>query len=264
MLIKLKDDIISIAPRNRSLIKSKFRKSSLNRSEETYLSLANTTLNNNTLNHTGHQGSTALNYSSSSASACANSRKSLISGPINFQHIQHIGPNESKSLMSSENSGGLPPLSGTSRLVNISLNESSTFNQNYHPPPKKSQSSSGMRQITKNEISAPTNFRHVVRGLEEFGLAKENVSIKVPSSPTLNKSNISPTSAHQLPNIQAQVKSSSLSSSSSSSSSILHSPNSLNSSVNTSNQNGNMNNNESLAQSIPNTLKTHSVLYNGN
>lgn len=163
--------------------------------------------------------------------------------------------------MTSENSNGLPPISGTSRLVNISLNDTSSLNQNYHPPPKKSQSSSGMRQITKNEISAPSNFRHVVSGLGEFGFAKENVSLKMPSSPTLNKSNNSPTSAHQLPNIQAQVKSSSLSSSSSSSSSILHSPNSLNSSVNTSNQNGNTNNTDS---SIANNLKTNSVLYNGN
>lgn len=223
--------------------------------------MANTTLNSNNNNTlSAHQGSTALNYSSSSASASANSRKSLISGPINFQHIQHIGPSDGKTLMTSENSNGLPPLSGTSRLINISLNEANSFHQNYHPPPKKSQSSSGMRQISKNEISAPTNFRHVARGLQEIGIAKENVSIKMPSSPNLNKSNNSPTSPHQLPNIQAQVKSSSLSSSSSSSSSILHSPNSLNSSVNTTNQNGNVNINES----VPNTLKTHSVLYNGN
>lgn len=221
--------------------------------------MANTTLTNNTLS--AHQGSTALNYSSSSASTSGNSRKSLISGPINFQHIQHIGPSDGKTLMTSENSNGLPPLSGTSRLINISLNEANSIHQNYHPPPKKSQSSSGMRQISKNEISAPTNFRHVARGLQEIGITKENVCMKMPTSPTLNKSNTnSPTSPHQLPNIQAQVKSSSLSSSSSSSSSILHSPNSLNSSVNTTNQNGNVNINES----VPNTLKTNSVLYNGN
>lgn len=276
------DEVISQATKNRSLIKSKFRKGSLSRSDETYFSLANTTANNSTLNQpTPSGGSTALNYSNSTASTSgtANSRKSLISNPINFQHLHHMGPNDGKSFISDIatplNTSGLPPLANT-RMVNIStlnnsnLNDSANHNHNHHhPPPKKSTSTSGVRQIAKNDISAPTNFRHVVKGLDDFGLSKEiTQQVKVPHSPpSVNKSistrstDSTPAQNIQLPTIQQQqqAKSSSLSSSSSSSSSILNSPNSLNTSANT---NNNINT-ENLTQSISNTLKANSVLYNG-
>ncbi len=144
----------------------------------------------NTSQPTG--GSTALNYSSSTASSSGNpnSRKSLISNPINFQHIQHMGPNDGKSFMTTSDvstpnsihngatnsSSGLPPLSSSTRIITVSainnstLSDTSTISNIQHSNSnKKSTSNSGIRQIAKNEISAPTNFRHIVKGFF-FGL----------------------------------------------------------------------------------------------
>lgn len=280
--------MISIATKNRSLIKSKFRKGSLSRSDETYLSLANTTVNSASLinqptpagaNNPPQGGSTALNYSNSTASSgTSNSRKSLISNPINFQHIRHMGPNDGKSYMVTDTvspvntaGSGLPPL-GNTRLANFStLNSASLTESSHHPPPKKSTSSSGMRQIAKNDISAPTNFRHVIRGLDDFGVTPTSniVPVKPTQSPPQCAKNASSRSTDSTPaQTHGQVqqpsnKSSSLSSSSSSSSSILNSPNSPNTSANTNQASSSNNNTENLSQSISNTLKANSQLYNG-
>jgi hypothetical protein len=168
------------------------------------MSLANTSLlggqqqNQPTITSSqqSHSGSTALNYSNSNVSNqslthSSNSRKSLISNPINFQHLQHMGPNDGKSFMttdipiissssmSTSSSTGaaaaLPPLSSGSRLLNISaLSNSPGSEKSILNTTKKSTSSSAIRQIAKKEISAPTNFRHVIRGLEDFSLITEN------------------------------------------------------------------------------------------
>jgi len=267
--------------KHRSLIKSKFRKGSLSRTEENYLSLVgNATFiaqqNQLPLPHPTSTGSTALNYSNSNVSnqsQSSNSRKSLISNPINFQHLQHMGPNDGKSFMTTDisvTSSGLPPLSSGSRLLNIStLNNSpgSEKNMNYsNSTAKKSTSSSGIRQIAKKEISAPTNFRHVIRGLDDYGVNAENQENQKTSNSLLQSPQVAPTSLpssspshlqqqqHQQQQQQLSIKSSSLSSSSSSSFSIPNSPNSPNSPNNE---------NENLSQAINNTLKASSVLYNG-
>lgn len=192
---------------------------------------------------------------------------------------------------------GLPPLSSSTRIITVSAINNSNLSdtnslsniQNSNAS-KKSSSSSGMRQIAKNEISAPTNFRHIVKGLDDFNITVSsngsnkdiilnkspnqilNSTTMNPYNETNNNQNKNPRTANQTesltnspkssnpsqPNSNTQLpiiqpKSSSLSSSSSSSSSILHSPNSPNSA-----------NNENLSQAISNTLKTSSVLYNGN
>ena len=281
------EEILSLLTKNRSLIKTKYRKGSLSRADETHLSLSNST--NSTINQGPPiGGSTALNYSNSNASSSgasqsnSTSRKSLISNPINFQHIKHMGPSDGKTYLTTDNqivNSGLPPISST-RVVNV--NNSSVIETNTNTQPKKSTSTSGVRQIAKNEISAPTNFRHVVRGLDVDNSSPQMLNTSTSSkdvtqksqSPThplnktssqrlatnpLNSAQLPPQPiSPQLPNItttaqqQSSAKSSSLSSSSSSSSSILHSPNSPSSS-----------NNENLSQAISNTLKASSVLYNG-
>lgn len=157
----LKDEQLSLTSKNRSLKKASKnnshhhhhhhstssssahnRKGSLNRSEETsYLTLANTSAgsgpnhHNTSLLNVGGGGSTALNYSNSTASSASSSaaaavaaasgqtRKSLISNPINFQHLQHLGPSDGKSaVMLNDLAAGLPPLAGGSstRVVNLS------------------------------------------------------------------------------------------------------------------------------------------------
>lgn len=315
------EEVISFLTKNRSLIKSKYRKGSLSRADETHLSLSNSMSNtsNNTNNHqstatptttSGSAGSgSPLTYSNSNASSGSggtvqsNSRKSLISNPINFQHIQHMGPNDGKTFMHVDPittpivaNGGLPPTSGggngsATRVISINNMNISTSSSDAHynsslittplttnssqTSKKQTLSSSGLRQIAKNDISAPTNFRHVVKGLDEYVQQQHPPAPKVPPSPPISKSSsrvvmappiepptdkqLSPKS--QLPNIKAQNnntnnnKSASLSSSSSSSSSIiLHSPPHSPSS---------MSNNENLSQAISNTLKATSVLYNG-
>ncbi len=256
------EELISLMTKNRSLIKSKFRKGSLSRNDEAYLSLTNNVANTSISganNEKPSGGSTALNYSNSNASSSnSTSRKSLISNPINFQHIQHIGPSDGKSIMTSDiSTAALPPSSG-SRNMSLLSNNSTDIN-----------SKKVIKQIGKNEISGPTNFRHVVRGLDEFGptpASNKDGQKVVPTSPlhlsststsnTANnqqQSSLSSSPQAQLPHIQASTgKSSSLSSSSSSSSSIMHSPHSPNSS-----------NTENLSQAISSTLKANSVLYNG-
>ena len=100
--------VLSLATKSRSLVKSKYRKGSLNRggvnADDTHLSL----LSASTSSQPGVGGSgSPLNYSNSNASSSGshggqhegNSRKSLISNPINFQHIQHMGPNDGKTFM---------------------------------------------------------------------------------------------------------------------------------------------------------------------
>lgn len=109
---------------------------------------------------------------------------------------------------------------------------------------RKSTSSSGFKHIAKNEISAPTNFRHVVCGYDDYAQSRLMASAIPVNSSTTNTSSMMATNSNSngLPHIQPSavnqgappasaptpfnVKSSSLSSSSSSSSSILHSPNS--------------------------------------
>ena len=268
--------------KHRSLIKSKFRKGSLSRTEENYLSLVGNasfiTQQNQAPPPPHPTGSTALNYSNSNVSnqsQSSNSRKSLISNPINFQHLQHMGPNDGKSFMTTDISvanSALPPLSSGSRLLNIStLNNSpgSEKNMNYsNSTAKKSTSSSGIRQIAKKEISAPTNFRHVIRGLDDFGSNnnsenQENQKVNLNNllqSPQVAPPSLPSSSPSHNPQQQQQqqqqlsIKSSSLSSSSSSSFSIPNSPNSPSSPNNE---------NENLSQAINNTLKASSVLYNG-
>ena len=271
--------------KNRSLVKSKFRKGSLSRTDETYLSLVNPAKEQVAApvqqQAVVGQGSTALNYSNStvSQSNCSqgnpSSRKSLISNPINFQHLQHMGPNDGKSFMTTDQpTSGLPPTGSSARSgsagLNVSLAESNTAGG------KKPSTATNNRPIAKKEISAPTNFRHVVRGLEEFGFnssvsekSAKNGNQQSSSSSRIPAQSANPaTAAIQAPNVpppplptqqqqqhqnHLSIKSSSLSSSSSSSSSILHSPHSPTSS-----------NHENLSQAISNTLKANSVLYNGN
>lgn len=110
------EEIISLLTKNRSLIKSKLRKGSLSRTDETYQSLVNASKNYEHHPAHGHHhhhaagaavvGSTSLSYSNSTVSqnntsqqSSSSSRKSLISNPINFQHLQHMGPNDGKSFM---------------------------------------------------------------------------------------------------------------------------------------------------------------------
>lgn len=167
------------------------------------------------------------------------------------------------------NALGLPPISGV-RGLNTSLNNSGLD----APPPQPNQkpktattNNSSSRQIAKKEISGPTNFRHVVRGLDEYGLNNSTISIKDNGkAQSLSSSRITAATNNGPPNVpppplptqttqqqnHISIKSSSLSSSSSSSSSILNSPHSPTSS-----------NNENLSQAISNTLKANSVLYNG-
>ena len=275
----------------------------------------------------GNGGSgSPLNYSNSNASSGSgstyiaggsasqtnsNSRKSLISHPINFQHIQHMGPHDGKTYMQIDappvaslttptsatngNGHGLPPLSTGTRIVplsNLSMSEAAhTANllittpvsanasvvSIQAPNSKKQVSSSGIRQIAKNDISAPTNFRHVVKGLDDYAQqqqqpplpkhtpsppnsvhgSKNSTRIIAPAdqmhAPPTHLPNITTAAANAANQQQTSTKSSSLSSSSSSSSSILHSPHSPTSS-----------NNENLSQAISNTLKATSTgLYNG-
>jgi hypothetical protein len=172
------------------LVKSKYRKGSLSRNDEAFLSLSNPS--NTSPGIQAPIGSTALNYSNSTASSSgashgnSNSRKSLISNPINFQHIHHMGPNDGKSFMTSDltsptsihGNNGLPPLSSSTRIITVSAINNSNLSdtnslsniQNSNTS-KKSSSSSGMRHIAKNEISAPTNFRHIVKGLDDFNIS---------------------------------------------------------------------------------------------
>ena len=187
-------------------MRSKYRKGSLNKSDETYLSLLNqSTVTNQTSSSIGQPtgpglpGSTALNYSNSTASSgtavssqqayggagnSSNSRKSLISNPINFQHLQHMGPNDGKSFMTTDISlvhmqaplSHNPSMTGSapaSRHMNSTLNNTTsmsdsnpsinntTSNNGHHHSTnsgggsnsKKSTSSSGVKQIGKLEIS---------------------------------------------------------------------------------------------------------------
>lgn len=276
------EEIISLLTKNRSLIKSKLRKGSLSRTDETYQSLVNSSKNYE--HHPAHLhgagggvGSTSLSYSNSTVSqnntsqqSSSSSRKSLISNPINFQHLQHMGPNDGRSFMTTDipqanngNALGLPPISGV-RGINTSLNNSGLDAPPPQPgqKPKTNTASSGNRQIAKKEISGPTNFRHVVRGLDEYGLNNSTISTKQDNgkAQSLSSSRITATPSNGPPNVpppplptqnHISIKSSSLSSSSSSSSSILNSPHSPTSS-----------NNENLSQAISNTLKANSVLYN--
>lgn len=324
--------MLTLSTKNRSLRKTKNRKGSLSRADETYLTLANNSANatilNNAANGTGNVsaivqpasqqsshnhhhhpagGSTALNYSNSTVSniSASNSRKSLISNPINFQHIQHLGPNDGKSVIINDSTvaaaaaAGLPPIS--TRIVNLSTlnntvlasDQTSSINGANATTivNKKSTSTSGFKHIAKNDISAPTNFRHVACGYDDFNSSRLKAAPSPSSSSSLSKNSLtgvaaSPSqlsavsdsttngvpapinpiqslSTSQLPHLQQMattqsttittVKSSSLSSSSSSSSSILHSPNSPNLS----------NNNENnIATALGNTLRPDSVLYN--
>lgn len=128
---------------------------------------------------------------------------------------------------------------------------------------KKSTSSSGFKQIAKNDISAPTNFRHVVCGYDDLAQSRLLGSAV-------------PAGNHGLPNLQASStaaaaaaggKSSSLSSSSSSSSSILHSPNSpSNTSAAAASHQPNEHHSNTASPVSPHpptaNLINHSVLYN--
>jgi hypothetical protein len=236
------EETISLVTKTRSLVKSKLRKASLSRSDETYL-----TLSNNSTSSAGHQqqtqpimgGSTALNYSNSTASSSgasnsnSNSRKSLISNPINFQHLQHMGPNDGKTFMSepptlvqpstsSVNATGASVPSNGGRVLNVSsLNNTSLLNeqlsnenyykvpnnQTYSQPPTsktKSNSTSGARQIAKQEISAPTNFRHVVKGLEELGSLTSSKELIKPHQFNTTASNVAATAGGQQQQQQQQ------------------------------------------------------------
>lgn len=174
-----------------------------------------------------------------------------------------MGPNDGKSFINTADipqlsNSALPPIAST--RLNSTLNNTldSSVNQ------KKSGAGNSNRQIAKKEISAPTNFRHVVKGLEEYGLSSAVAKDITTRTQSLSSSRIGIANTPNngppcvppppLPNQQnhISIKSSSLSSSSSSSSSILHSPHSPSSS-----------NNENLSQAISNTLKANSVLYNG-
>ncbi len=269
------DEIISLLTKSRSLVKSKLRKGSLSRTDDTYLSLVNTARDQSLSGQQQAQfnnanGSTSLNYSNSAASqanSAANttstsSRKSLISNPINFQHRQHMGPSDGKSFMTTD----LPPINRQN--LNVSSLNTSGLDSSSNQPKKTSSSSISNRQIAKKEISGPTNFRHVVRGLEEFGFNTPMTKESISKAQSLSASRL-PAGASTMPvaggngppNVpppplpstnHISIKSSSLSSSSSSSSSILHSPHSPSSA-----------NNENLSQAISNTLKANSVLYNG-
>ncbi len=196
-------------------------------------------------------GSTALNYSNSNVSSYVgfNSRKSLISAPINFQHITHMGPTDGKSLIYSDVS--------SSRLAAPEYYSRKSMNTT-------SSSSNGIMHIDKNDISGPTNFRHVQRGpcsAEGFtGGGGKDSTLQISSPSSLNKSllvdNSSVTNSiqdHQ--NIEQTKSIQSLSSSSSTSSNLqqqqLH-------------QQHMMMANSSGAYSPPNNLvKPTSSLYNG-
>ncbi len=165
----------------------------------------------------------------------------------------------------------------SARLANVSAsaigakNSTSSLLNDSSLPHRKPGSNSvrHLHQIAKAEISAPTNFRHIVSGLDDYG------STHTASSPTSATTNGNGASRHQLPLIQtnskqlqagstgAGGKSSSLSSTSSSSSSMLHSPNSPNNNNNSNMSSGTNNNSENLAQAISNTLKANSALYAG-
>jgi len=268
------DEIISLITKSRSLVKSKLRKGSLSRTDDTYMSLVNTVRDQSLSGQQQGQfnstnGSTSLNYSNSGVSqsnhhtghtTSTSSRKSLISNPINFQHLQHMGPSDGKSFMTTD----LPPINRPN--LNTSSLNTSGLDSSTNQPKKTSNTSISNRPIAKKEISGPTNFRHVVRGLEEFGfntpMTKESISkAQSLSASRLPASTLPASGGNGPPNVpppplptsnHISIKSSSLSSSSSSSSSILHSPHSPSST-----------NNENLSQAISNTLKANSVLYNG-
>jgi serine/threonine-protein kinase MRCK len=162
LYFKLHDEeeyITVLNSKNRSLAKSKYRKGSLSRSDEASFSttLGKMSPNNGTLLLiTGGGGSNGLNYSNSNVSSNSgggsgglNSRKSLISHPSNFQHIHHMGPSDGKSLIYSDNSSHV--VVNQSHNTRRSMNSGSNGAPNFH--------------IDKNDISGPTNFRHVRKGL---------------------------------------------------------------------------------------------------
>ena len=193
-------------------MRSKYRKGSLNKADETYLSLLNqSSVTNHTSSSVGAQpssavatGSTALNYSNSTASSGTavsqqapyvasgassgggggSSRKSLISNPINFQHLQHMGPNDGKSLLVNHHHAVMqaplshnPSMTGSAPAPRLAANMTSTLNNTTStsmsdsnpsinnsagPNSKKATSSSsgggqadrqGVKQIGKLEIS---------------------------------------------------------------------------------------------------------------
>ena len=320
------DELVSLVAKSRSLIKSgKYRKGSLSRHDDHSVAVAANVA-------AAAAASNALNYSSSTVSSTTTtfaslppssslppqqpassssssstlqqqstatatttsgtSRKSLISNPINFQHIQHIGPASEQATII-----GLPPMSTTATTSSLTGQgaatasarllanaSSSTLSDSTQPQQQQQQqqqsrkASNSVRthhhhhQITKTEISAPTNFRHIVSGLDDYTTSTNAVGLTTVTAGAIAHQPQSPTNAngnhHQLPLIQTSVvkqqvtsggaggKSSSLSSTSSSSSSMLHSPNSP------ANSNNTNSNNENLSQAISNTLKTTSALYN--
>jgi trimeric autotransporter adhesin len=332
-----KEETISLVTKNRSLIKSKYRKGSLNRGDnDNYLSIStpNHQLQHQNSQQSGQppqQGSTSLNYSNSSASSTgggshyplsntSTSRKSLISNPMNFMHIQHMGPNDGKSLISSDsvqpscnsNLSSLPPVATTTsdklnsttksslqhetsmssssgHYMNVSqLSQGSQSNRNSNTSMTSNSNNNNKKTtstrsvIAKAEISAPTNFRHVVRGLDtttttttstnnnnmsaHAGVLDSHNSVPSNRNKISTKSLNSTSPVNQttttLPHLKlpstsdnGNGKSSSLTSSSSSSSSIVHSPHSPT-------PGDTSNNNENLSQAISSTLKANSVLYN--
>ena len=107
-------------------MRSKYRKGSLNKPDEhvsfnhaasSSSSSANTSTsqiqNNDIINHV-----IGLNHNLSTSSS---SRKSLISNPTNFQHLQHMGPNDGKIFMHDTNT-----ISSAQRLTNQNYNNLNT------------------------------------------------------------------------------------------------------------------------------------------
>lgn len=218
--------------KNRSLVKSKYRKGSLSKSDENYLNKTSSPNNNGTLagGSGSGSGSTGLNYSNSNVSSFMgfNSRKSLISNPINFQHLHHMGPSDGKSVIYSD-------------LNTTPINNQRVGSNEYYSRKSMntSQSSngggSGSIHIDKNDISGPTNFRHIQRGLvsvdDSTGVSGKNSgTVQIISSPSsLNKSLIidnqslvSNSMQDQQSNVEQTKSIQSLSSSSSTSSNIQH------------------------------------------
>lgn len=176
------EERITVATRSRSLMRSKLRKGSLNKADEQSLSILMSSGSSSANSFSITNPNTSVLIPNQVKDLNSSSRKSIISNPSNFQHLQHMGPNEGKLFVHDTN----PQMTQQQQQQQLSSGPNHSLNShksagtlNNHD--KKSNINA--KALKNKEISAPTNFRHVFKmDLNDIGtknVAKDLIQNKV-------------------------------------------------------------------------------------
>jgi serine/threonine-protein kinase MRCK len=173
------EERITVATRSRSLMRSKLRKGSLNKADEQSLSILMSSGSSSANSFSTTNPNTSVLIANQVKDLNSSSRKSIISNPSNFQHLQHMGPHDGKIFMHDThqqvNQQPVPPPPPPPLSLN-SHKSASTLNNH------DKKANINAKALKNKEISAPTNFRHVFKmDLNDIGqksLVKDHLQTK--------------------------------------------------------------------------------------